>query len=228
MKKHILAKIAIVLCTVGIILSTVSIMLNFSDALAHEETNYMNLMYSCADRGDYEMGRYYENLRNKKIIDQGLNYSLTNYFHSEDPMQEILDYFETYHIRYYTEDEVDMVAKVLWCECGGVQSTTEQACVAWTICNRVDGGYGSTIAEVVTAPNHFAYFEDTEVFFEMRVLAEDVLSRWNLEKNGITDVGRVLPPDYFWFSGRNDHNWFRNKFKTNTYWDYSLYSPYED
>lgn len=128
---------------------------------------------------------------------------------------------------YYTEDEIVVVAKVLYDECRGVGSDTEKACVVWTICNRVDAGYGSTISEVATAQGQFAYRGNAPVWDELYDLASDVLSRWNDERNGAVDVGRVLPSDYLWFSGWDGHNHFRNDYHAaNGYWDYSLVSPY--
>lgn len=133
-------------------------------------------------------------------------------------------------VMYYTEDEVTMVAKVLQRECGGLPSTTEQACVAWVICNRVDSDEfdGDTVSEIVTARYQFAYFCDTPVSDELYDLALDVLSRWNAERNGNAPVGRVLPKDYVYFTGDGVHNYFRNSYEDNySIWDYSLPSPYE-
>ena len=133
-------------------------------------------------------------------------------------------------IMYYTNDDVIAVSKVLYLECRGVTSTTEQACVAWTVCNRVDDGYwGNSFMEIITYPNAFAYSEDTPVWPELYSLAEDVLSRWNAEQNGQTNVGRVLPPDYMYFHGDGEHNYFRNAYDGNyQVWDYSWKSPYEN
>lgn len=131
---------------------------------------------------------------------------------------------------YYTEDEVVMVAKVLQRECGGLPSVTEQACVAWTICNRVDSDEfdGDTVTEIVTARYQFAYYYNTPVTDELYALALDVLSRWNAERNGEVSVGRVLPKDYTYFTGNGVHNYFRNAYKGSySIWDYSLPSPYE-
>lgn len=137
---------------------------------------------------------------------------------------------EVEEVMYYTEDEVIMVAKVLKRECGGLPSVTEQACVAWAICNRVDSDEfdGDTISEIVTARHQFAYYSNTEVDDELYELALDVLSRWNAERNGEVSVGRVLPKDYTYFTGDGVHNYFSNAYKGSySIWDYSLPSPYE-
>lgn len=130
---------------------------------------------------------------------------------------------------YYYKTDIAALAKVLYTECRGIPSTMEQACVAWTVLNRLDAGYADTVMGVLTAPNQFAYYENTPVDKDLYNLAWDVLTRWNNEKNGIEDVGRVLPPEYLYFSGRNGHNYFRNAYSGDfDVWDYSLPNPYED
>lgn len=131
-------------------------------------------------------------------------------------------------IQYYTEQDAIDIAKVLYRECRGVPSKTEQACVAWTILNRVDR-YNSTVYSVVRSPNQFAFYENTPVWDELLDLAYDVLGRWSQEKNGLGDVGRVLPAEYTFFEGRDGHNHFRDNYTGSyTVWDYSLESLYED
>jgi len=130
---------------------------------------------------------------------------------------------------HYTEQDAAFLAKVAFCEARGVQSKTEIACVMWTILNRCDSGYGC-IQAVVTAPKQFAYSYSAPTIsgygYDLLALARDVLYRWSKEKNGIADVGRVLPKEYLYFSGDGVHNYFRNR--TSTRWNYSLPSPYEN
>ena len=127
----------------------------------------------------------------------------------------------------YTQEQVEMIAKVMYHEARGIESDTEKACVAWVILNRVDAGFG-TIEEVITSPNQFAWYENAPVDNDLRKLAEDVLRRWCREHNGELDVGRVLPSSYLYFYGDGQHNWFYEKFGEYYVWDYSLESPYED
>lgn len=132
------------------------------------------------------------------------------------------------YVTYFSDNDVTDMAKVLYRECGGVSSKTEQACVAWCVLNRVDQN-GSSIYKELRAPNQFAFYESTEVKDDMLDLARDVLTRWNDEKNGKNDVGRVLPPEYTYFHGDGVHNYFRNAFSGDyDTWDYSLNSPYEN
>ena len=128
---------------------------------------------------------------------------------------------------YYTDSDAIDIAKVLYRECRGVPSVTEQACVAWTILNRVDNNNAS-IHDVVSSPHQFAFSENTPVDETLLNLAYDVLERWNSEKNGETNVGRVLPESYLWFEGHSGHNYFRNRYDGDfTVWSYYLESPYE-
>lgn len=128
--------------------------------------------------------------------------------------------------------EAVMLARLVRGEAGGVWSMTEQACVMWTVLNRVDAGYGDTIAEVITAPGQYYYIEsfgtNDEYGRDLVWLAEDVLNRWYREKNGEINVGRVLPAEYLFFGGDGYHNYFRTTYEFgNGFWDYSLPSPYE-
>lgn len=135
---------------------------------------------------------------------------------------------ESDYITYFTEDDATDLAKVLLREYGGIPSKTEQACVAWCVLNRVDE-YNSSVYAVLREPNQFAFSESTDVRDDLYELAKDVLCRWNDEKNGIMDSGRVLPQEYTYFHGDGVHNYFRNAFSGNyDTWDYSLESPYEN
>lgn len=126
----------------------------------------------------------------------------------------------------YEESDIVDIAKVLYRECGSLPSDTEKACVAWTIMNRVDT-YGSTVYSVVRQPNQFAFRSSSPVRDDLYALAKDVLDRWNAEKNGEANSGRVLPHEYMWFYGDGRHNYFRNAYSGNyKIWDYSLPSPY--
>ena len=69
--------------------------------------------------------------------------------------------------------------------------------------------------------------QDNPIDDEIKALCEDVLTRWYAEKAGETDVGRVLPSDYMWFTGDGEHNYFRNAYEGGKTWDWSLQSPYK-
>lgn len=214
--------------------------------------DYMSEMEACAKEGTKSamlMGVIYETQRNLKIESEGMYYGKTNFFTSADSVEQVRENVKNYltsdankNIKpgetpaptptpelkvYYTDSDATMIAKVLYRECGGVPSKVEQACVAWVILNRVDNGrYGSSISAVITAPSQFAWSSSTTVRQDLLDLAYDVLNRWNLEKNGYTDVGRVLPSNYLYFHGDGRHNYFKTSVNSGYYWDYSLPSPY--
>lgn len=126
----------------------------------------------------------------------------------------------------FTEEDVDIIARTIYGEAGGIGSRMEQAAVAWCILNRVDR-YDSTVKAVVTPDQFHGYIywgSCPEEFYE---LAEDVLIRWEREKNGEVGVGRILPKDYYYFYGDGKHNHFRQKFEGSPRWDWSYWNPYE-
>lgn len=121
------------------------------------------------------------------------------------------------------EEDVEAIAKTLYGECRGVSSIEEKAAVVWCILNRLDAGYADSVLGVVSAPNQFVGYDEAHpVLEELEYIAEDVLIRHYLESKGNTDVGRVLPSDYIYFTGDGERNHFRNEYNSSEYWDWSL------
>jgi len=130
----------------------------------------MALMQQCAKEGTVNsltMGAIYEEQRNLKISSEHSEYEPTGFFDSYDA-EAIIASLEEYNgtksgldevaqVLHYTLEEVEMVAKVIYNESRGIPSVTEKACIAWTICNRVDAGYSETITGIITSPHQFAY-----------------------------------------------------------------------
>ena len=86
-----------------------------------------------------------------------------------------------------------------------------------------------TIKDVVTAPNQFmGYDKDNPLVDELVDIAEDVLIRWCMEKDGVVEVGRVLPTEYTHFYGDGERNWFRTDWRSKEFWDWSWDNPYEE
>ena len=124
------------------------------------------------------------------------------------------------------DEEIQMMAKVVLLEAGGIPFDEHKAAICWTILNRVDAGYGPTIKSVII-PGQFAYNEDVMVRTDLYLIAKDVVTRWMLEKQGYINVGRVLPADYFWYWGDGEVNWFRNVYEDGSNpWDWHWGSPY--
>ena len=127
------------------------------------------------------------------------------------------------------QDETIMLAKLIYKEARGVNSTAHKAAVVWCVLNRFDTGeYGESIKAVITSKHQFAWDPNTKVEDEFLELSNDILIRWLLEKEGFSNVGRVLPNDYLFFAGRNGLNYFRKNYHSKEYWDWSLQSPYEN
>lgn len=146
------------------------------------------------------------------------------------PVVEVQEPAEPEQTKLYTQDDVDMLARLIYTEARGVKSRTEQAAVVWVVLNRLDNPDRpqKTIAEVVCAPYQFDYRPWAPVLPEFEELAEDVLSRWQTEKQGQVDVGRVLPAEYQYFNGRCCRNWFTAEWRSAEFWGWSLASPYEE
>ena len=139
--------------------------------------------------------------------------------------------------RLYTDEDAAYLAMLIWGEAGGVpelkigdkvvSSEAQQAAVVWTVLNRYDAGFKDSIIGVIMDPGQYdGYSELHPVSDKFMKLALDVLDRWNREKNGETDVGRVLPSDYMWFGGDGTYNYFRNEYEGGTRWTWDLADPY--
>ena len=123
------------------------------------------------------------------------------------------------------------IAKAVYGE-AMVCGTTERAAVVWCILNRADDARDATpagVIAVVTKPYQFhGYAADHPLLPELEELALDVIERWLDEKDGETEVGRVLPREYLFFTGDGEHNHFRTEWDGGQVWDWSLQSPYEE
>lgn len=113
---------------------------------------------------------------------------------------------------YYTAQDAELIAKTVWGEARGC-TPEGQAKVVWTILNRVDDDrFPNTIRGVVTQPDQFyGYNPSFPVSPEILAVVNDVLNRWNAEKNG-ESVERELPASYLYFTGDNKQNYFREEY----------------
>ena len=113
---------------------------------------------------------------------------------------------------YYTHDDVIAIAKMLYGESRGCSIDNQQKAV-WCVLNRVDAdGFPDTIIGVLSQPDQFhGYSEAFPVWDELTAVAEDVLTRWSLEKQGVA-VNRELPKSYLYFTGTGRENIFREEF----------------
>ena len=143
------------------------------------------------------------------------------------PPVESVEPVETPIVYEINEHEATLIAKTLYGEYRG-EDLLQQAGVVWCILNRCDA-WNESIEAVVTAPGQFhGYNKNHPVLDYLYDMAVDVMTRWEREKQGETDVGRVLPSDYLWFGANKTYtqNVFRNAFTGGTKWDWSLENPY--
>ena len=133
----------------------------------------------------------------------------------------------------YTDEDAVALAKTFYGEARGVKDNgivsgkCQIAAVGWCILNRYDAGFERSIIDVIVADDQFhGYKASFPVWDELLELAYDVLDRWNAEQHGETDVGRVLPEEYMWFSGDGEYNHFRDSWRGGNKWDWSLGDPY--
>lgn len=142
----------------------------------------------------------------------------------------------TIKVRPFKAEDQIMLARLVYIEARGVTAEkwgvtgqARQAAVIWCVLNRVDDGrWGNTIADVVTAPDQFAYDPEAPVEIELLDLVYDVLCRWEAEKEGQTDVGRTLPREYMYFGAEYGENYFRLEYETlGDNWEWSLEDPYK-
>ena len=110
---------------------------------------------------------------------------------------------------YFTDADVVAMAKMLWGEARGC-TRDNQAMAVWCVLNRVDDPrFPDTIQGVLSQPSQFhGYSPDFPVWDELKEVALDVLTRWSLEKQGMT-VERELLPEYVFFTGDGIQNHFR-------------------
>ena len=123
------------------------------------------------------------------------------------------------------KNDAYILAQMAWGEARGC-SDMEIAATMWCVCNRCDA-WGLSIVEAVAAPGQFAGWSSGNPLDDhIYKLAIDVLTRWELEKAGQADVGRVLPAAYLWFTGDGKHNAFRDAYQGGNVWDWSLPNVY--
>ena len=83
--------------------------------------------------------------------------------------------------------------------------------VVWCICNRVDLN-DSSITEEVT-PNMFhGYIDTNPVIDEIKEMVIEVLDAWSAGEEALVYPPYATTPDYLYFGGDGQHNWFREEY----------------
>jgi hypothetical protein len=119
------------------------------------------------------------------------------------------DTAETVNEKSYDVYDVVILAQMVWGEARGCAPEEQSLCV-WTVFNRLKaGGWGGSIAEIVTRPGQFDWDPSYPVIAETRDVVIAALEDWAAGKDA-----PVLPPyatdsDYVRFSGDGFHNYFK-------------------
>ena len=113
---------------------------------------------------------------------------------------------------YFTDADVVAVAKMLYGESRGCSIDNQQKAV-WCVLNRVDDErYPDSIIAVLSQSGQFhGYSPNHPVWDDLTAVAEDVLTRWSLEKQGVA-VNRELPKSFLYFTGTGKENVFREAY----------------
>lgn len=128
-----------------------------------------------------------------------------------------------------TEEEETKLAKMLWGE-ERQYDYRERAAVIWHVFNRVDSPLeANSVSKDLTHAHYSGYLKSNPVEDWAVWVVRDVAWRYACEREGYTEVGRVLPKEYCYMAMHDGHNRFRDKYKgAKHYWDWSIDSPYEE
>jgi len=117
-----------------------------------------------------------------------------------------------FEYRQYTQEEIDMMAQMVWGEARGT-TRYEQKLVVWVVLQRVMSDCGcwpDTIAEVITQNRQFHGFRPSfPVDERLREVVVEVLEYWASggEPKTLYPYAPTLP--YYFFRGDGRNNWFR-------------------
>ena len=118
---------------------------------------------------------------------------------------------------------------------GEARGESDERCAAtlWCAINRTKDPlqrWSTDLIKVITQKNQFTgYSKSNPVTDRLKALARDVLIRAHNEEMGMTEVGRTLPQDYYFFGGSAGRNRFRKNYEIDgKFWDWSLPNPYEE
>ena len=112
----------------------------------------------------------------------------------------------------WTEDCVTVLSRMVWGEGRGV-SRNEQKLIVWTVINRLENGrYGNSLIGIVRARGQFhGYSSRHPVTDPIRNMVIEVLEAWERGEQAKVYPPFATTPHYLYFSGRNGHNWFRER-----------------
>ena len=113
-----------------------------------------------------QVGAIYEQQRNLKIRDQGLDLEETTYFQDYTTAEEILRAMEEAQKPSYTEEDLDLLSRIIYAEAGCTWIPDwVQRMVGSVVLNRVESSYyPDTIREVIYQPGQYAPTWDGSIY----------------------------------------------------------------
>lgn len=125
-------------------------------------------------------------------------------------------------------EEAEMLARLAWGEARGIESYAEKAAIMWIPLNRMsDERWPDDLYTVLNQKGQFYYSDSFPVLDDLYCVACHVLEQYELEKLGY-EADRVIPNDYFYYTGDGEHNHFRKEYYSTSYWDWSYEDVYAD
>lgn len=139
----------------------------------------------------------YSESEDSSVSDYSESVDSSDYDYSESADGSVYDYVSEY--------EIVMLAKTVAQE-GGDCSYVQQACVIWTVLNRVDSPeWPNSISENLMMPGQFAYYSDKSYRDDHYQVAYDQVYNW------LFGGDRYLSSEYQYFYGDGWRNHFHGK-----------------
>ena len=113
-------------------------------------------------------------------------------------------------VQTWTEADAVALAQMAWGEARGC-GREGQAQTMWCVLNRCDRWGGTPLQQCSASGQFHGYSPDFPVTDEQYTLADDVLTRWDMEKAGQAVI-RELEAGYLWFTGDGTENYFREEY----------------
>ena len=171
MVSFLLATVLLITCTVSLAVSASAKGLSQHVQVTSYDPNmdYTAAIQQALEDGSayaLQVGAIYEQQRNLKIRDLNLDLEETNYFQEYSTAQEILQAMEEASKPKYTQEDLDLLARVIYAEvgCTWIPDWVQQM-VGSVVLNRVASPYyPDTIYDVIYQPGQYAPTWDGSIY----------------------------------------------------------------
>ena len=149
---------------------------------------------------DSSVNRYYRYQNNQKIWKDGTSGGGNQQNQQNSNIYANQNYYNgvfTGTDNYVNKDEALILARMIYSYAHGESSMTRQAAMGWAFLNYAGS---SSLASKTGAFSDYNANSPTvdDLGRDLQLLARDILFRYQAERSGITEVGRVLPKEYTW------------------------------